>query len=278
MYLVLFVYTYRCVLFLLTVCFKPFFSEFNEQIERYADDNDPLGAFTYLFSNLSELFQHEDFTKIKRTCLLRGAGFAPDFREKMKAATNTEEVLDVLDDYYTYCNWLNIRYLQIIVKNAKISKAEQLIDCFKKHFYTKKVSEVKQYIDYKSFDSRYVQIIRLKINKSADRLTVENLTDYCRELEYMGLPEGSVTPTDSGQPGCLLLACAIPLHCCLHAYKMISLSSFRLRRLHIQYISFESYPKIFSFPCHIKEESLLKITKGQFVHFTCPCIGCGAGQ
>ena len=50
----------------------------------------------------------------------------------MKAATNTEEVLDVLDDFHIYCNWLNIRYLKMIVRNAGMSKAEQLIDSFEK--------------------------------------------------------------------------------------------------------------------------------------------------
>ena len=52
-----------------------FSTEFDEKIEKYAEDNNPLGAFTCLFDNLGELFQQEDFTKIKRTCLLRSVGF-----------------------------------------------------------------------------------------------------------------------------------------------------------------------------------------------------------
>jgi len=237
-----------------------FFTDFDQTIEKYAVDNNPLGAFTCLFSYLSGLFKQEDFNKIKTSCLLRGAGFSPDFREKMKAATNTEEVLDVLDDYYAYCNWLNVRYIKIIVKNARISKAEQLIDSFEEHFYSKKVSEVKEYINCKSFDPEHVHVIKLKINTYDDKLTVKELIKYCHELENMGLPEGSVTPTDSGQPGCLLLACNIPLHCCLLAYEKIRLNCFRLRSLHIQYINFVSYPKIFSFPIDVTEDSVLKIT------------------
>jgi len=237
------------------------------KIEKYADDNNPLGAFTYLFSNLSELFQQEDFIKIRRTCLLRGAGFSPDFREKIKAATNTEEVLDVLDDFYAYCNWLNIRYLKIIVKNAGMFKAELLIDSFEKHFYSKKVSDVKEYIDCKSFDPKYVHIIKSKININGNNLTVAELTNYCRQLENMGLPEGSITPADPGQSGCLLLTCAIPLHCCLHAYEVIKLNCFRLRKLHIQSVSFESYPKVSSFPFSVTEKCLPKITS------TGQCIG-----
>ena len=244
-----------------------FCTDFNTKIKKYSDENDPLGAFIYLFSNLSELFQQEDFIKIKKACLLRGAGFSPAFREKMKAATNTEEVLDVLDDFYTYCNWLNIRYLKIIVKNAGMSEAELLIKSFEKHFYSKKVSDVKKYINCKSFDPKYVHIIKVKINRNGDNLTVGELTDYCRLLENMGLPEGSVTPADPGQSGCLLLTCAIPLHCCLYAYEMIKLNCFRLRKLHIQSVSFESYSKVFSFPLSVTEEPLLRITSnGQ-------CIG-----
>jgi len=225
-----------------------------------------LGAFICLFNHLSKLFKQEDFNEIKPSFLLRGAGFSPDFREKMKAATNTEEVLDVLDDHYVYCNWLNIRYLKIIVKNAGMSKADQLIDTFERYFYSKKVSEVKEYIDCKVFDPRYTHNIRLKINTFDDKLTVKELTRYCQELENMGLPEGSVTPINSGQPGCFLLTCAIPLHCCLYAYEMIKLNSFKLRKFHIQYIDIGSYPKIFPFPFSITEKSLQKIaSKGWFI-------------
>ena len=232
-------------------------ADFDKKIEQYADENNPLGAFTCLFVNLGELFQQEDFNKIKQTCLLRGVGFSPDFREKMKAATNTDEVLDVLDDFHLYCNWLNIRYLKMIVRNSGMSKAEKLINRFEEHFYSKKVSDVKGYIDSKSFDPKYVHIIRLKINTNDTNLTVEKLTDYCRELENMGLPEGSVTPTDPGQPGCLLLSCATPLHLCLLAYKMIKSNSFKLHRLHIQFVQVDSYPKIHSFPCHVRNMPVL---------------------
>jgi len=235
------------------------FTDFNKQLEKYADEDNPLAAFAYLFSYLSELFQHEDFTRIKRMCLLRGVGFSPDFREKMKAATNTEEVLDVLDDYYTYCNWLNVRYLKIIVKNARMSIAEQLIDIFEKHFYSKKVSKVKEYIDCRSFDPKHVKFINVKINVCGDQWTVKELIKFCRELENMGLPEGSTSPADSGQPGCLLLACAIPLHCLFHAYEKIKLNSFKLRELHIQYIEFVSYPKIFPYHIVVPEKTMLTI-------------------
>ena len=258
----------NCILCIL--CFH--FVDFDRKIEKYAKDNDPLGAFSCLFDNLGKLFQQEDFSKIKRTCLLRGVGFSPDYREKMKAATNTEEVLDVLDDFHIYCNWLNIRYLKMIAINAGMSNAEHLIDIFVKHFYSKKVSDVKRYIDCKKFDPEYVHIIKLKINTNGDNLTVEKLTDYCLELENMGIPEGSVTPTDPGRSGCLLLACAIPLHCCLHAYEMIKLNSFRLRKLHIRYIHLQSYPKVYTFPFCVTEESLIKITrKGLCIHIIYIC-------
>jgi len=214
-----------------------------------------------LFENLGKLFQQEDFTKIKRSCLLRGVGFSPDFREKMKVATNTEEVLDVLDDFHIYCNWLNIRYLKMIVRNAGMSKAEELIENFEKHFYSKKVSEVKEYIDCKSFDPKYVHTIKLKINTNNDNLTVEKLTKYCRELENMGLPEGSVTPIDSGQKGCVLLACTIPLHLCFRVYQMVKLNSFKLRNAHIRFIDIQSYDKVLAFPLHLTKESLPVITQ-----------------
>ena len=246
------------------------FTDFEHKFEIYAAENEPLGAFTYLLGALSVMFKQVDFNKIKQSCVLRGIGFSPAFRDKMKATTNTEEVLDVLDDFYIYCNWLNVRYLKIIVKNADMSEAEKLISSFEKHFYSKKVSEVKDNIHCgKSFVHEHVHNITLKINTRGHELTVEELIKYCRGLESMGLPEGSVTPTDSGQPGCLLLACAIPLHSCLHAYEKIQLNTLRFRKLHIQYINIESYPKIFSYPFNkiTKEFLVKKVNKGWFI----PC-------
>jgi len=52
-----------------------FFTDFNEKIEKFADDNDPLGAFAYLLIHLSKLFEQKNFAELKQICLLRGVGF-----------------------------------------------------------------------------------------------------------------------------------------------------------------------------------------------------------
>ena len=224
-----------------------YFLDFDNVFEKYDKDNNPVGAFAYLLNQLAKLFQEEDFDELQKTCLLRGAVFSSDFKKDIQAANNSDAILDVLDNFKIYCNWLNTRYLKIIVINAGMPKAEKLIMSFEEHFYGKKVSDVKKYFKSIYFDPNHVQIVTLKINANDEHLTVRNLTEYCQELENdMRLPEGSISPADSGKRGCLLLACAMPLHCCLYAYEMMRLNSFKLRKLHIQFLQIGSYPKIFS--------------------------------
>ena len=111
------------------------------------------------------------------------------------------------------------------------------------------VSDVVEYINSDYFDPNHVQYVTIKIAKNCDTLTVKHLTEFCRKLENnMKLPEGSFSPADSGKSGCLLLACVMPVHCCLYAYEMLKLNSFFFRKWHIQFIQIESFPKIFSLP------------------------------
>ena len=228
-----------------------------------------MGAFAYLLIELSELFQEEDFDKLQKTCKLRGVLFSFEYKQEIQAAKKSDDILDALDKLKIYCNWLNTRYLKIIARNAKIPKAEKLIESFEKHFYCKKVSDVMEYINSNYFDPDHVQNVKIKINTSSEALTVRNLIDYCRKLESnMRLPEGVMSPADSGKIGCLLLACAMPVHCCLHAYEKSKSNSFIFREWHIQFIQIESYPKIFTFQLSDIVEELPAFTSKSFVHST----------
>ena len=233
------------------------YSDFDDVFEKYDEENDPVGAFSYLFNKLAELFQEEDFKKLRNACKLRGALFSSDFKKEIQAASNSDAILDVLDNFKVYCNWLNTRYLKIIARNARIPKAEQLIASFEERFYCKMVSDVEVHINSDLFDPDHVQNVAIKINANSDTLTVRKLTDYCRKLESnMKLPEGTMSPADSGRSGCLLLACAMPVHCSLYAYEMSKSNSFIFREWHVRFIQIKSYPKIFTFTLSDNVEAL----------------------
>ena len=244
-------------------------TEFDSVLQKYEKQNNPLGAFTYLFQQLSVLFQQENFLKLQKTCSLTGAGCSREFKKEIQAAKSSDDILNVLDDFKIYCNWLNTEYLKMIVINAGMPNAEKLIVSFEKRFYSKQVSDVKKYIRSTYFDPHTVEFVTMKINENGENLTVQKLTDYCRELETnMGLATGSITPVGPGKSGCLLLVCAMPLHCSLHAYEMAKLNSFKFRKSHIQFVHIESCQKIFSFPYFVTMENLPVISKGKFLHVT----------
>ena len=233
------------------------YSDFDDVFEKYDEDNDPVGAFAYLLNKLEVIFQEEDFTELQKACKLRGALFSSDFKKEIQAANNSDDILDVLDNFKINCNLLNTRYLKIIVRNVNIPKAERLIASFEEHFYCKMVSDVRVHINSNFFDKKHVENVEIKINTNRDTLTVRKLTDYCRKLESnMKLQEGTMSPVNSGRSGCLLLACAMPVHCSLYAYEMSKSNSFIFRQWHVRFIQIKSYPKIFTFTLSDNVEAL----------------------
>jgi len=244
-------------------------TEFDAKLQKYNKENNPVGAFSCLCFELSVLFEQENFAKLQKVCSLTGAGCSREFKKEIQAAKSSNDILNVLDDSL-YCNWLNTEYLKMIVINAGMHNAEEHIKLFEECFHTKQVSVVRNYIKDIYFNPVHVENVKLKINKSDKNLTVRNLLDFCRALETnMGIPTGSLTPAGPVESGCLLLACAIPLHCSLHSYEMAKLNFFKFRKLHIQFVHVESYPKIFTFSLFTTAESLpTALPKGKY---SCTC-------
>ena len=228
-------------------------------IEKLKDDN-VVGAFTYLFSKLEDLFATVNITKLRSVCVLRGAPLPKEFKEQMKAAKELSDILDVLDNPL-YCNWLNVRLLKRIAKNIDNKRAVELIEIYEDSVHSRKVADVKKYFSI-CFNKNVVSLIEVKINKSHEDLTVKEILQCCKELENtMDIYYGGVSVIDSN-PGCLLITIVIPLHCSLHAFNMATKNILKLRQYHIQYLEIESFPKVFAFNHPVSETSLASLSSG----------------
>ena len=206
-----------------------------------------------------------NFAELKNAFMQRGTLLSREFKEQVKAAAKLDDLLDVLDNPL-YCNWLNIRILKRIVKTVDIAEAKQLIQAYESCVYSKKVSDVKKHFDSRCFDPSQVSSVKAKIVRCTEGLTVADIIKYCEKLENnMGVYTGSVTATEC-QPGCLLITCAIPIHCALHAYETAKTNFLKFRLFHMQYIEIESYPKIFALKLGIQgREGLGRLTSGIYL-------------
>ena len=229
----------------------------SEFIDKIKDEN-VVGAFTYLFNKLGDLFATENFDKFRNVCMLRGAPLPREFKEQVKAAQELSDILDVFDNRL-YCNWLNVRLLKRIAKNIDNKRAVELIKIYEDHVYSRKVSDVKKYFPI-CFDEKVVSLIKVKINisyKKHPNPTIKQFFAYCEELEnIMDIYTGGGSVVDSSA-GCLLLTMIIPLHCSLHAFNMAKKNFLILRRFNIQYLEIESFPKVFAFN-HSGSESIFE--------------------
>ena len=219
------------------------------------EDEDVVGAFSYLFDKLADLFGEVNFMKLKNACLQRGTKLPSEFKERIKAAVQLDDLLDALDNPM-YCNWLNIRLLKRIVKKINIPKAKDLIQAYEECVYSRNISEVMTYFDQSCFNPSHVSKVNAKIVRSFTNLKVADIIKYCETLECnMGVYAGAVTATEC-QPGCLQITCVIPIHCALHAYETAKTNFLKFRQFHIQYIEIESFPKVFALDFSVKENDL----------------------
>ena len=234
-----------------------------------------VDAFTYLFGTLGKLFAKIDFVEFKRVCMLRGAPLPQDFKQKIKAAQELDDILDVLDDPL-YCNWLNVRLLKTIAKNINDQQAEKLIQIYENSVYSRKVSDVKQYFSI-CFDKKTVSRIELKINKIHDAdMTIKDVFNCCKGLEkILDIYTGAVSVTGSS-PGCLKITVVIPIHCSLLAFSMAKKNYFKLRQLHIQYLEIETFSKVFAlnFPDKENVDAVLSTSTFKKCKFTCSSYVC----
>ena len=147
------------------------------------EDVNVIEAFRYLIFKLKTLFREENFSKLKSICQLRGAPLPLEFKQQVKAAREVHKIFDVLRDNPLYCNWLNVRLLKRIAKNINNQRAVKLMQTYENSMYSKKVSEVKQYVSRAYFDAKTVSVLEVQINKNHEDLTVKQVIDISKELD-----------------------------------------------------------------------------------------------
>ena len=206
--------------------------------------DDVVDSFLRMLSTLKKLWNDVKFSKLKGVCLA-------DNRLSRELKSELESKGDSLQDLFNilsntpFCNWLNIHILKDMAKVSDISEATQIINDFEKCVYSKKCSEVMQYISEQYINPDHYSKVVAKLNINAGHITVNDLIKYLDKLEsILQLPHGLSTVVDIKE-GCVEIYFIIPCDYCLHTYEMAKRRSFKLRSLNCQYITIGVFSVIY---------------------------------
>ena len=116
-----------------------------------------------------------------------------------------------------YWNWFDTRLLQALVSASGSPEAEEWLDCFKKIFHAKKVTEVIPYISIKPFRES-INVVE-KFDKDPKHLRISELLEHKYKLEYevLDIDEGELV-LSCIKTGCVELTWQLPQELVYRAY------------------------------------------------------------
>ena len=170
-------------------------------------------AFLALFSRLQkEIKSYEDFLVIKNACVARAN---QKLSREIKKTPDISSLFQVFADNKAHCNWLNIRFLEVIVTASGNSKLKEIIHKYKKVIYSKTLREVWGYIPYHTIRTKYYSTLQAKFDgKDPDNVTVEQLIKICEPYIVKDIAM-QITIIEEGS---LRITCHIPTNAVYQTY------------------------------------------------------------
>ena len=135
-------------------------------------------AFSALFSRLQkEIKSYEDFLIIKNACVARAN---QKLSKEIKGTQDINSFFQLFAENKPHCNWLNIRFLEVIAIASGNSKLKSIVHKYKKAIYSKTLREVWGHIPYHTVRTKYYSTLQAKFDgKDPDNMTVEQLKKMC---------------------------------------------------------------------------------------------------
>ena len=178
----------------------------------FADFEDVSLAFSTLLSRLQKEIKIKDFVIIRNACVARASQKLSD---QIKRTQDTDSLFQVFADNKAYCNWMNIRFLEVIANASGNSKLVTLVKNYKDVIYSKTLREVWDCIPYHTVRTKYYSKLQAKFDgKDPDNVTVEQLKRYCEPylIKDIALLIGII------EEGSLIITCHIPTDEVYHTY------------------------------------------------------------
>ena len=144
----------------------------------FAEFKDVSLAFNALFSRLQlEVRRYHDFLILKAACVTRAN---EKLTAEIKKTQDTNSLFELFAENKAHCNWLNIRFLEVIATATGNSKLTGLIVSYKDAIYSKTLREVWDQIPYRTVRTKYYSTLQIKFEgKDPDTVTVGELKRMC---------------------------------------------------------------------------------------------------
>jgi len=134
-------------------------------------------AFNALLSRLQNGIKEKDFGIIKNACVNRAS---EKLKKQILKTKNINSLFQLFAENTEHCNWLNIRYLEVIATASRNDQLSNLVYNYKTAIYSKTLREVWDYIPYQTVREKYYSQLQTKFDgKDPDNVTVEQLKRKC---------------------------------------------------------------------------------------------------
>lgn len=227
-------------------------------------------AFVYLLDQLEQALERTgNFERIKTACE-RTKQIPQDIRDEIKILKSLRDIINLLCKH-NYCNWFEIRLLQLMADVSGDSETNYLIKLFSDHAYSRKVAAVKAFFMPKYIGSVLFKIVTFKLNKVPKDITLEQLQNTCQEMEdCIEVVNGEIIPiVEVDLDKCIEVKLVLPLHYYYHAYQMYVNNFYKLRHFHIRYIQVGSSSKVFATKVSTSRHAMLMLEEVSSLN---PCM------
>ena len=174
---VVYVYTYACRC-IINLALHISTGTCNNEILDFAKFDDVSLAFSALFSRFQdEVKRYENFVVIKYACV---AHANQKLSKEIKRTQDSNSLFQLFADNKAHCNWLNIKFLEVIATASANTKLTSVICNYKRTIYSKTLREVWDHIPYHTVRTKYYSTLQAKFDgMDPDNVTVEQLKKMC---------------------------------------------------------------------------------------------------
>jgi len=213
-----------------------------------------MPAFQKFQGRITKLLCASDFDILRNACITQNSGpggtnLPPEFLDHIQGISNIRDLINqvIRNGFFT---WINVSLVEAMAAASEIPEAFYLVNKYKDFAFQKKLGEILPCTSNQKLQSEYLEKLSLKINKTPDEITVEDLVKYKTVLEevILDINKGSLH-LESISEGCIEVHCLIPIQLISHAYESSLKNRSKLRDLHIRYLHFEGHDRIHSIEC-----------------------------
>ena len=153
-------------------------------------------------------------------------------------------MLDVLT-CSPYWSWIDVRLMQAMVIATQSKEALEILQCYKRAIFSKKLIDLLPNIPSKEIKQIYFSKIVTKLNRDPTNMTVADLLKFQSEMEtvIMDISNGTCV-LEHIEKGCVEVHWYIPTSCVDGAYQSARVRCYQFNDLHLQYLKIGHYPMI----------------------------------